>query len=246
MKKLLLIALFFAASNLFAQEYYVQFVLNGWSSYIEIPEYEFTEDATSFSAMAKYALGPDNGGYALSQINIFLKLANSDFNVEIGASGASSSDEFKEYTVPVAATGMASRFQVAGQETASWGALTGDTLWVGAITVHTEFDDEVIFNPAEVDPQTLPEGVTIVEIAPSAVDTRNTQQITLYPNPAQSTLTVSGLQHIAEINVVNLAGATVMTVENTHVLNVENLSKGLYFIRVQAGNETLTTKFVKQ
>jgi hypothetical protein len=248
MKKLLLIALLFIASRLVAQEYYVQFVLNGWSSFIEIPEFEVPEEATDFTAMAKYAVGPDNGGYVLGQINIFLKLTNADFSVEIGARGASATSDFVEYSVPIDTTGVVtSRFQVAGQQTASWGALTGDTLWVGAITVHTDFDDIVIFDPATHDPLTLPAGVTIVEIGePSVVNARTAQQISVYPNPAQSTITIGGLQEIAKISIINAAGSTMMTVENTKVVNIESLSDGLYFIRLQNGNETLTTKFMKQ
>lgn len=248
MKRLFLIAMFFAATKLVAQEYYVQFVLNGWQSFIEIPEYTVPEEATHFTAMAKYAVGPGNGGFALGQINIFLKLANSDFSVEIGARGSSSSAEFIEYSVPIDTTGVAtSRFQVAGQETRGWGALTGDTLWVGAITVYTDFDEEVIFDPVTHDPSTLPAGVTIVEIGePSAVSAGTEQQITLYPNPAKSSVTIKGLQEITEINVINTTGMTVMTVSNTNVINIENLADGMYFIRVQNGDETLTSKFMKQ
>ena len=247
MKNILLIAWLFVASNLFAQDYYAQFILNGWQSFIEIPEYTVPEGATHFTAVAKYAVGESNGGFVLGQINIFLKLANSDFTVEIGAAGSSATSDFVEYAVTIDTSGLASRLQVAGQETSSWGALTGDTLWVGAITVFSDIGEDVIFDPATHDASTLPVGVTIVEIGPpSAVDSRTLQQISLYPNPARSTITVEGIQDIAEINIISLAGSRVMTVKETKVVNIENLAEGIYFIRIQTGNETLTTKFVKQ
>jgi hypothetical protein len=209
------------------------------------------EGATSFSAMAKYAVGEDNGGYTIDQINVFLKLANADFDVEIGAAGAAASADFTEYSVDIATADTAARLQVAGQETTGWGALVSDTLWVGAVTVHTDAGDSVIFDPETYDASTLPEGVTIVAIGgdddgPNALNSLTTQEISVYPNPAQSVLTVKGVQNIAEINVISLTGANVMTVQNSDIINVENLTEGLYLIKVQTGNETLTTTFIKQ
>ena len=114
---------------------YCQIVLNGWGSSIAVPEMVVPELATDFTMQAKYAVGPDNGGYTIDQINTFLKLANSDFSVEIGAAGAASSADFIDYTVPIAAWDVIGNVQVAGQQTVSWGAVAGDTLWIGKVSL---------------------------------------------------------------------------------------------------------------
>ena len=111
---------------------YLQVVLDGWNSFLALDPVTVSQ-ATHFTCMAKYAVG--TSGYTLDQINTFLKLANGDFSVEIGAAGAASSATFIEYTVDVTNQGTIANLQVAGQETVGWSAVIGDTLWVGKVTV---------------------------------------------------------------------------------------------------------------
>ncbi len=51
----------------------------------------------------------------------------------MAASGSASSAEFKKYTVAIPTKGLVANFQFAGQETTNWGAVTGDTLWIGKL-----------------------------------------------------------------------------------------------------------------
>lgn len=112
---------------------YLQVILNGWSSSLALNPVEITA-STHFSTVAKYAVG--TSGYELSNINTFLKLANGDYSVQIGAAGAASSATFAEYSVNIENQGTIANFQVAGQERTGWTPVVGDTLWVGAVTVY--------------------------------------------------------------------------------------------------------------
>ncbi len=111
---------------------YLQVILNGWNSFIHVDPINATAAHTHFSADAKFAIGATDT-LSLSQINTFLKLASADFATEIGAAGSASNAEFKKYKVNIATTGTVGAFQMAGQETIKWGAVVGDTLWIGKL-----------------------------------------------------------------------------------------------------------------
>ena len=113
---------------------YIKAPLNGWENFISIDPINATERYTHFSTNAKYAVGAS--GFELNQINTFLKLTSDA--TELGAAASASSADFIKYTVPLTAFGNVTTFQFAGQETTNWGAVTGDTLWIGK----TSFEDQ--------------------------------------------------------------------------------------------------------
>jgi hypothetical protein len=65
------------------------------------------------------------------------------------------------------------------------------------------------------------EGATAVQIIES-------DELTIYPNPANSTITIKGLNGVAQVFDVN--GKKVMNITNTTV-NVSSLANGTYFIK---------------
>jgi len=129
---------------------YCKIVLNAWESYISVEPVEVMDYHTDFTTAAKYSVG--TSGFDISEINIFLKLANADFSLEIAAQGNASSTEFTEYTIPISATGTAERIQVAGQETSSgnWAALVGDTLWIGTVSLELTDREQLRIYPNPV------------------------------------------------------------------------------------------------
>lgn len=69
--------------------------------------------------------------------------------------------------------------------------------------------------------------------------------LSVYPNPAKNVITVSNAAG-AQISIYNLAGqqvANVNAASANQVINVANLSEGLYVIRVANGNQVSTSKF---
>jgi hypothetical protein len=111
---------------------YLQVILNGWSSTLPLDPIVLKK-STSFTVDVKYAVGTP-GTYPIGGVNTFLKLA-SPGNDEIAANGAASTATFAKRTVTIATQDTLGYFQVAGQNTTNWGAVTGDTLWVGKLTI---------------------------------------------------------------------------------------------------------------
>jgi CubicO group peptidase (beta-lactamase class C family) len=74
-------------------------------------------------------------------------------------------------------------------------------------------------------------------------------KISVYPNPATGLITVSGLPVNSEIQIMDLTGKLLMTMETmntTATFDIRNLPQGLYFIRSMNGETTGIGKFIKQ
>ncbi|MCC6181060.1 MAG: T9SS type A sorting domain-containing protein [Bacteroidia bacterium] len=74
-------------------------------------------------------------------------------------------------------------------------------------------------------------------------------KITLFPNPAQNTLFISGTQlhQINKINILSIDGRWINTFENSVSINVSSLKAGIYFIEIEdkSGAKSLS-KFIKE
>lgn len=79
------------------------------------------------------------------------------------------------------------------------------------------------------------------------IATADLSAISLSPNPATSVVTVGGLEAGAQLTIVDLNGRTVARydVVNTEMeINVANLTKGAYFVRIVSPNGTAVRKLV--
>ena len=85
---------------------------------------------------------------------------------------------------------------------------------------------------------------TIPEEDTTSISEINISNIELYPNPANSMLTIKNATE--NVQIFDITGREIMHVENKGEallqINVSNLSKGMYFVKI--GN--YTTKFVKE
>ncbi len=71
----------------------------------------------------------------------------------------------------------------------------------------------------------------------------------LYPNPAEKTLQLQTKTDttIDKIIITDLSGKIILEqTQNTNQINIEQLSKGMYFIEAFSGDEKFTSKFVKE
>lgn len=73
------------------------------------------------------------------------------------------------------------------------------------------------------------------------------QQIKIYPNPAKNKVYISAPEHI-QVTVTSIEGKKMMTVKDASVIGLEQLAKGIYFLRITDRNGTLikVEKLVKQ
>lgn len=76
--------------------------------------------------------------------------------------------------------------------------------------------------------QTIP--VKINESIYTGVGENNAASFEVYPNPMNNTLYING--DVQDVTIFNTVGQQVLFVENANEINVEDLSEGLYFVRV--------------
>ena len=70
--------------------------------------------------------------------------------------------------------------------------------------------------------------------------------INIFPNPTTGTLSLQNVQ-ADQIDVMDNMGRIMMTFgQNTNQIDISNLAAGLYFLKIQAGEEVYSAKVVKQ
>ena len=82
----------------------------------------------------------------------------------------------------------------------------------------------------------------------AGVEDESLVTLNMYPNPASDVLNISAQSTINTVEIFNVLGQKVisMQVENTSAeINVSNLNAGIYLIKYEINNSTSTKKFVK-
>ena len=84
----------------------------------------------------------------------------------------------------------------------------------------------------------------------------NLDALTLYPNPVEEQLTLSGtstLEKELTITIINSVGQVLIEENNVgllansaHTINVSNLPEGVYFVQLSNNSQVITKRFVKQ
>jgi len=73
-------------------------------------------------------------------------------------------------------------------------------------------------------------------------------EVTLYPNPNHGQFTIALPKNISEaqIEVVSSVGSTVYTntVKNNTPITIDNISKGIYFVKVNLGSKNVVKKII--
>lgn len=74
-------------------------------------------------------------------------------------------------------------------------------------------------------------------------------KVTISPNPVKTLLTIQidNFCIIDKIIITELTGKIIFTqTQNSKTINVENLTKGLYFLEIYSGNQKMISKFIKE
>lgn len=79
------------------------------------------------------------------------------------------------------------------------------------------------------------------------IKSKNTNNFTVYPNPADAYLTIEPIDNLQAINVFDISGKLMQTkpytIQNGQ-LNISDLVDGLYFVQLQYTNTIVTKRFV--
>jgi hypothetical protein len=90
-----------------------------------------------------------------------------------------------------------------------------------------------------------------IEVGNTGTLSLTKEKFEVYPNPANSEVTINGLEdlNISSLEIVNMAGATVKSYDNVNTpsfnMNIAELENGMYFIKI---NHEITelVKFIKK
>ena len=64
---------------------------------------------------------------------------------------------------------------------------------------------------------------------------------TIYPNPASTNFTIEMENEVKSVEVYSIQGQTVM-ISNSKNIDVSNLSKGMYLVRIEDENNAVATQ----
>jgi ELWxxDGT repeat protein len=124
------------------------------------------------------------------------------------------------------------------------------TLSVGAVISPSgaqDFTSAVTYTVTAQDGSTTQDWVVTVtqEEVPLSVGDQ-LQQVTIYPNPASSTVKVNGLHMEARAQLIDLSGAVLFDtmIEPGALISVENFKSGLYFLKISDEAKNTTTKLL--
>lgn len=70
--------------------------------------------------------------------------------------------------------------------------------------------------------------------------------ISIYPNPVASEFKVDGIENLKSLDIIDLTGKVYLSKDlvNKESVNVENLQKGIYFVRINTGNAIVKKKLI--
>ena len=96
---------------------------------------------------------------------------------------------------------------------------------------------------------TYVDNITGLAAATAGISDNKLLNISMYPNPTSSRLTISAQSTIKSAAIYNLLGKEVMNLEinkNSESIDVSNLASGMYLIKYSIDNAIGTAKFIKQ
>jgi surface protein len=79
----------------------------------------------------------------------------------------------------------------------------------------------------------------------ASIDDQYLTNISIYPNPTDNTLFISGNETPIAVSIYNVLGKEVLSIKNTNNINVEALPSGVYVIRISNGIGQTNRKFIK-
>ena len=78
----------------------------------------------------------------------------------------------------------------------------------------------------------------------SSVNTVNNSSLSFYPNPIKNVIYFS--QHVDLANLYDINGRLVSLVKNANQMNIQDLNKGIYVIKISTSGGTITGKLIKE
>jgi surface protein len=79
----------------------------------------------------------------------------------------------------------------------------------------------------------------------ASIEDQNLTNISIYPNPTNNTLFISGNETPIAVSIYNVLGKEVLSIKKTNNINLQALPSGVYVIRISDGVGQTNRKFIK-
>ena len=77
------------------------------------------------------------------------------------------------------------------------------------------------------------------------INETNTENISVYPNPAKDKLFILGLSKPSKVSIYNVLGKLVFSETTSSEVDLEGLQSGVYIVKIMNQQKETTRKFVK-
>ena len=84
-----------------------------------------------------------------------------------------------------------------------------------------------------------------LDCSTASIDETENILLSVYPNPTNNTLFISGNETPIAVDIYNVLGKEVLSIKNTNNINVKALPSGVYMIRISDGVGQTNRKFIK-
>jgi hypothetical protein len=121
--------------------------------------------------------------------------------------------------------------------------------YIGTVIPADAFDAVVLVGQYNAVMQVTPRNLADITLIPTGIGGTLEKNIRLYPVPASTELNVSNIQNVNKIEILDVTGKIVMTINSTDrneiKVPVSNLTRGLYFIKFTTEKGKLIKRFIK-
>jgi serine protease AprX len=70
-------------------------------------------------------------------------------------------------------------------------------------------------------------------------------KFSVYPNPVKNILNIQGIDNMQQIEVISVTGSVMKKQPGAASVDVSDLKRGVYFLKVHTDNAIITTRFRK-
>jgi hypothetical protein len=86
-----------------------------------------------------------------------------------------------------------------------------------------------------------------VNMTITSINELKSTTMTISPNPAKDALNISSSNIIKQVSIYNINGSLIKVIQdNTHSINVSELSKGMYILVIKTENRITRNRFIKE
>jgi hypothetical protein len=79
----------------------------------------------------------------------------------------------------------------------------------------------------------------------ASIDDQNQFDILIYPNPTNDKLFIQGLSSSSRVSIYNVLGKLVLSQTISKEIDVKQLSKGIYILKIADEQKEIVRKFIK-